>query len=458
MLENLTSKFSRVLSAFGLKKRLTEGNIEESLAEIRAALIEADVALPVIKNFIQRVKERFLGKEVLASVNPGDFFVKILHDELVSFLGGEAIYSLQLGEANQTNAILLCGLQGAGKTTTCGKLALKLKSNRDIVLVSLDVNRPAAAEQLRILAGQAGVDYYDRGSETDVKKIVKGAFDHAKKSVRNLVIFDTAGRTQIDEAMLAELKSVHSLVRPVETLLVVDAMIGQQALAVASEFKKTVPVSSLIFTKFDSDTRGGAVLSVKETLGVPIAFVGVGEAIQGLESFDASRIAGRILGMGDVVGLVEKAQENFDAQKAQKLAEKIQKDQFDLGDFLEQLNQLTKMGSMESILEMIPGLGAQAKNIPIDEKRFVRMRAAIQSMTPAERQKPFLLNQGSRKTRITRGSGTDMLVIQQTLKQFNEMKGMMKKMKTPGKMKAFLGQMGLGEPDLSKFGPLPNSK
>ncbi|MBL8995546.1 MAG: signal recognition particle protein, partial [Spirochaetia bacterium] len=290
MLENLTSKFSRVLSAFGIKKRLTEGNIEESLAEIRAALIEADVALPVIKNFVQRVKERVLGQEVLASVNPGDFFVKILHDELVSFLGGEANHALQLGEANQTNAILLCGLQGAGKTTTCGKLALKLKTTRDIVLVSLDVNRPAAAEQLRILAGQAGVDYYDRGTETDVKKIVKGAFDHAKKAVRNLVIFDTAGRTQIDEAMLAELKTVHNLVRPVETLLVVDAMIGQQALAVASEFKNTVPVSSLIFTKFDSDTRGGAVLSVKDTIGVPIAFVGVGEAIQGLETFDASRI------------------------------------------------------------------------------------------------------------------------------------------------------------------------
>jgi signal recognition particle subunit SRP54 len=451
MFENLSKPFRRVLDSIGLKKRLTEANIEEAMREIRMALIDADVSLPVIKSFVTRVKEKVLKTEVLAGVEAGDFFIKILKDELVSFLGGE-IREIQLREANQLSIILLCGLQGSGKTTTAGKLAKRLKEKRDILLVSLDVNRPAAAEQLKILAGKAGVDFYERGEEKDPLKILKAAKAHAERHVRNLIIVDTAGRTQLDEAQLKELAMVHKATDPCETLFISDSMVGQQALTVAKEFGKTLPITAAIFTKFDSDTRGGAVLSVKESLGIPVLYAGMGEGLDALEGFDPERIAGRMLGMGDVIGLVEKVQQNFDQAKAEKLAAKIKKNEFDLEDFLEQIDSISKMGGMESLMEMLPGMGGKMPNLSKETAELVKMKSAILSMTKDERARPFILN-GNRRQRIAKGSGTSVLLINQMLKKFDEAKNMMKKMSNPLKMKKMMEQMGMNM-DPSKMGDL----
>lgn len=442
MFEALSKKLTQVLGTLGVKRRLTEGNVEDALREIRTALIEADVALPVIKSFVARVKEKALGTEVLQSVEPGQQIVKILHDELVHFLGGEGTRTLTLPDPSQVAVILVCGLQGAGKTTTCGKLALSLKATRDLVLVSLDTHRPAAAEQLKILAGQAGVDYYDRGSATDPKAILEGAREHAKRHVRNLILIDTAGRTQVDDAMLAELTAVHKVAKPHETILVADSMTGQRALAIAKSFQAAVPLTSVIFTKFDSDTRGGAVLSVKETLNLPIPYVGTGEAITGLSPFDPARTADRMLGMGDIVGLVEKAQAVVDEAQALALAEKIRKNTFDLSDFLTQIGQVEKMGGMGSILEMLPGVGANAEAMKAGLPQMKRFKAMIQSMTPVEREKPFLLS-NSRRLRVAKGSGTTVLEVNGLIKRFDEMRGMMRKMNNPVAMKKMMAQMGL---------------
>jgi signal recognition particle subunit SRP54 len=444
--ENLSRRFTQVLGAFGIKKRLTEANIEDSLREIRTALIEADAALPVIKSFIARVKEKALGAELLSSVEPGQQFVKILHDELVALLGGEQVVELKLPDPSRTASLLVCGLQGSGKTTTCGKLARHLKDRRDILLVSLDVNRPAAAEQLRILAGQAGVDFYDRGDEKDPAAIVRGARKHAERHVRNLIVYDTAGRTQVDAEMLSELGRIHKDIKPDETLFVADAMTGQRALAIAKAFRETVPISAVIFTKFDSDTRGGAVLSVKETLGVPIPYVGTGESIEGFEAFNPRRVADRMLGMGDIVGLVEKAQSVVDEKQAMALAEKIKKNTFDLDDFLAQLSQIDKMGGVQSMMEMLPGMGEHSQAAAAEVPRLRRMRAILQSMTGVERQKPFMIN-NSRRLRIAKGSGTTVLDVNQLLKRFDDMRGMMRKMKNPAQMKRMLSQLGVNADD-----------
>ena len=439
MLSDLTEGFSAALSKIGLKKRLTEANVQESVREIRLALIDADVNLEVIKFFIARVKERALKTEVLQSITPGQQFTKILHDELVGILG-DAQVSLDLAEPSRMSHILLCGLQGSGKTTTCAKLANRIKDKRDVLLVSLDPYRPAAAEQLKRLASQVGVAYFERGDQKDIKKIIKAAQKHAKREVHNLIIWDTAGRTQVNEELLQELKRIDKLIDPREKILVVDSMTGQQALSVAKSFKETLNITSLIFTKFDSETRGGAVLSVKEVVGAPIKFIGVGEKIDAFDTFVPQRMAERILGMGDIVGLVNKAKEVVDEQQATKMAEKLSKNEFDLQDFLEQLQQLKKMGSLQGILGMLPGVGQKLSNMNIDETQFDKIAPIICSMTTVERKKPFILN-NNRKQRISKGSGTTIMEVNRLLKQFQQMKSMVHKMKNPNKMKKMMSQV-----------------
>ena len=451
MLNSLTQKITDVFSHLGTKK-LTSSNIEDAIRKIRLALIEADVNILAIKKFISTIKEKSLGEHVIKSVSSTDMFIKIVHDTLVNFLGEEQ-GELNLKEPTQMSYILVSGLQGAGKTTTVAKLAYKLKKKRDILLVSLDIYRPAAAEQLQILAQKCGVDYFKRGEEKNVTKIIKSAKNYAKKNIKNLIIFDTAGRTQLDEEMLSELKVIYKQISPVENILVCDSMIGQNALTIAEKFKNTVPLNSLIFTKFDSDTRGGAVLSVKQVLDVPVKYIGIGEKIDELDEFVPSRITERILGMGDVVGLVNKVQDNIDLKESENLTEKIKNNKFDFKDFLTQLNLMNKMGSLKSLLGMMPGLGNKNTNIDIDEKQFVHMKAVIQSMTINEQKNPFMVyNNNGRKSRIARGSGTTILFVNKFLKQFQSMKVMMKKMNNPFKMKSMMQKMMGSNMNNSQFG------
>ncbi|BBM88970.1 signal recognition particle protein [Spirochaetota bacterium] len=452
MLENLTKTFSSLVSKVTLRKTLTRENIEESLRSIRMALIEADVNLTVIKQFLAEIKEIALGKSVVKGVTPADAFVKTVHDGLIRLLGGpydaDSVPSegIHLRAPTQLTSVLVSGLQGSGKTTTIGKLACHYKKIRDVLLVSLDTSRPAAALQLQKLALQAGVAYFDRGAETNPLKIINHARKYAKKHSHNVIFYDTAGRTQLDTAMLTELKAIYKACDVDESLFVLDAMLGQRALKVAEAFKATIPLDSLLFTKFDSDTSGGAVLSVKYTINIPIAFIGVGEKIDQIERFDPVRVAKRILGMGDVVALVEKAEQAIDAKTSEKLAHKIAKNQFDLEDMLTQLRQMNKMGSLKSIAAMIPGMGSQLQQLQqsasatTPDKEIVHTRAVIESMTSKERAKPFLLN-NSRKLRIAKGSGTTIIKVNQTLKKFQQMKTMMKKMSHPTKSKKFLADL-----------------
>ncbi|HMB01782.1 MAG TPA: signal recognition particle receptor subunit alpha, partial [Spirochaetota bacterium] len=369
MLDVLTDKISGVFAKLGRRKRLTEANIKEGIREIRLALIEADANITAIKSFINRVRAKALGTEVLAAVSPVQMFTKIVHESLVEFFGGSQVAPLTLAEPTRVSTVLMSGLQGSGKTTTCAKLAYRFRDKRDILLVSLDIHRPAANEQLKILSEQAGVAFFDRGTEQDLKKIIKAAFKYASKNVHNMIIFDTAGRTQIDQTMLDELKLIYKYVKPVENILVCDSMTGQQALSVASEFKQNVPLTSLIFTKFDSDTRGGAALSVKHVVGAPIKYIGTGEGVSQFDEFAPARIADRVLGMGDVVGLVQKAEASLDKEKNEKLAEKLSRKEFDLQLFLDQLQQMNKLGSMQSLLGMLPGMSQKLKNVNIDESQ-----------------------------------------------------------------------------------------
>ncbi len=443
MLNHLTDKLTSTLSKFKLKKRLTEENIHEGVREIRLALIEADVNLKVIKKFISRVKEQSLGEEVLKHISSGDMFTKIVHDNLVHFLGGEGGSSLTFEPPTKISNILLCGLQGSGKTTTCGKLANRLKKSRDILLVSLDTYRPAANEQLKVLAEQCGVAFYDRGNEKNLKKIIKAANKHAQKKIHNCIIWDTAGRTQVDESLMKELAQVTKIINPCENILVVDAMTGQQAVSVAEAFNQAVTITSLLFTKFDSETRGGAVLSVKEIVGVPIKLIGVGEKISDLDEFVPSRIADRMLGMGDVIGLVNKAQEVFDEEQSEKLNKKLKNKEFDLQDFFDQIKQMKKFGSVENLLGMIPGMSGKLKDANVDESQFDKAFYIIQSMTRDEKNRPFIIN-NKRKQRIAIGSGTSVVEINKILKKFKEMKSMMSKMSSPAKMKKMMKQV-MGE-------------
>ncbi len=443
MFETLTERLSGALKTITGKAKLTEDNIQESLREVRRALLEADVALPVVKDFVEQVKNRAIGQEVSAALNPGQAFLKIVQAELQSLMG-DANEELNL-KAVPPAVILMAGLQGAGKTTSVAKLALWLKSNqkKSIMVVSADVYRPAAIKQLETLAGEVGVSFFPSDISQKPEEIVKSALAEAKKRFVDVLFVDTAGRLAIDDEMMSEIKSLHDLIKPAETLFVVDAMTGQDAANTAKAFNDTLPLTGVILTKTDGDARGGAALSVRHITGKPIKFLGVGEKIDGLEPFHPDRVASRILGMGDVLSLIEDVEKKVDKKKAERLAQKIKKGKrFDLEDFKEQLQQMQNMGGIGNLLDKMPGMGgmAQAAAGRIDDKMFVRMEAIINSMTMKERRNPDLLN-GSRKRRITQGSGTNIQDLNRLIKQHKQMQRVMKKMKG-GKLANMMRGMG----------------
>lgn len=464
MLDNLTHRLSRVVKTMRGQARLTEANTQDMLREVRMALLEADVSLPVVRDFISRVKERAVGQEVVASLNPGQALVGIVHKELTALMGGDlGAEAGELSLATQPPAVvLMAGLQGAGKTTTTGKLAKWLAeghhthngrktSKKKVLVVSADVYRPAAIEQLKTVAAQVGVDCFPSDATQKPEQIANAALDHAKRHHYDVLLVDTAGRLGIDEAMMQEIQALHGLLKPIETLFVVDAMQGQDAVNVAQAFAQALPLTGVVLTKLDGDARGGAALSVRHVTGKPLKFVGVSEKLDGLEPFHPERMAQRVLGMGDIVSLVEQAQKNIDIAEAQKLATKIKSGtRFDLNDFRDQLQQVKKMGDMGSLLEKLPAQFAQAAGQLQGgqaEKQLRRSEGILNSMTPAERAKPELLK-ASRKRRIAAGAGVPVQEVNRLLSQYDQMQGMMKQMKKGGMakmMRAMGGLKGLGK-------------
>lgn len=452
MFDTLSNKLQKVFKDLRGYGKLTEKNVADALREVRVALLEADVNYKVAKDFIERVKTKALGTEVLQSVTPGQQIVKIIHDELVALMGdggdggagvapvlSKPITSI-LHLSTTPSLLMLVGLHGSGKTTTTGKLARQIaKAGKKPLLVACDVYRPAAVDQLETLARQLNLPAFSMRSETDVLKICRAALEHAKQLGRDVLLFDTAGRLQIDETLVQELVHMRDLLKPQEILLVADAALGQEAVSVAQHFDTALGVTGIILTKLDGDARGGAALSMKAVTGKPIKFVGVGEKLDELEPFHADRMVSRILGMGDIVSLVEKAQENFDAAEAQKMQDKIAKQELNLEDFLLQMEQLQKMGPLENILKMLPG-GAQMKDVNLDQKELLHVKAMIQSMTPKERRHPEIINE-SRRRRIARGSGMKPVDVSRLLKQFWQMKDMMKRMSKMQKKFARMGGM-----------------
>jgi signal recognition particle subunit SRP54 len=444
MFDSLTERLSTTLRALGGKAKLTEDNIGETLREVRRALLEADVALPVVQGFLEAVRTRALGMEVSSALSPGQAFLKIVHEELVRVMGAERA---ELNLAVKPPAIiLLAGLQGAGKTTTAGKLAqyLKTREKKRVMMVSADVYRPAAIEQLAVLGSQVGVMVHPSQALSSPEAIVRDAVAAAKTQLSDVLIVDTAGRLAIDDAMMAELKTLHAALAPAETLFVVDAMTGQDAANTAKAFADALPLTGVILAKADSDARGGAALSVRQVTGRPIKFLGVGEKLEALEPFHPDRMASRILGMGDVLSLIEEAEQKLDRKKAERLASKIKKGKgFDLEDFRDQLQQMKSMGGMQGMLEKLPGMGQMAKAAEqsLDQKRFVHMEALICAMTPKERRFPDLIS-GSRKQRIARGSGLQVQDVNRLLKQHKQMQKMMKKMGQKGGMQKMMRGMG----------------
>ena len=444
MFELLTERLSSTLASLTGKAKLTEENIQEALREVRVALLEADVALVVVKEFIDNVRARALGTEVAVSLSPGQVFIKIVNDELVRVMGaGESELNLSV---QPPAVILMAGLQGAGKTTSTAKLGhwLKNKSQKSVMVASTDVYRPAAIEQLRTLAEQARVNFF----ETDVKEkpigIAKAALAEAKKQFADVLIIDTAGRLGVDKEMMQEISSLHQALAPTETLFVVDALTGQDAANTARAFGDVLPLTGVILSKFDGDSRGGAALSVKEVTGKPIKFIGVGETIDGLDMFHPDRIASRILGMGDVLSLIEDAEQKIDKKKAEKLAKKIKKGKkFDLEDFRDQIQQMNNMGGIANMLDKMPGMGqvSKAAQEKVTDKSFMQMEAIINSMTPGERHYPDSIN-GSRKKRIAGGSGTQIQDINRLLKQHKQMQKMMKKLGKKGGMNSMMRGIG----------------
>ncbi len=429
MLDNLTSRFSNVFKNIRGQATLTEDNIKAALREVRLALLEADVALPIVKDFVNNVKERALGKEISDSLTPDQAFIGVVNEALVELMGKENS-SLNLSAAPPA-VVLMAGLQGAGKTTTVGKLSrlLKTEQKKKILVVSADVYRPAAIEQLKLLAEQVGVDFFPSDTSQQPVEIARAAVDYAKKHFYDVLMVDTAGRLAIDEAMMAEIKALHAAVNPVETLFVVDAMLGQDAVNTAQAFNEALPLTGVILTKMDGDSRGGAALSVRQTTGKPIKFLGIGEKVTGLEPFHPDRIASRILGMGDVLTLIEDVQKGIDEEVAAKMAKKLHKGKgFDLNDFKEQIQQMRNMGGLESIMSKMPGeIGQLSKQIPegTAEKAMGHVEAIINSMTAKERANPALLK-ASRKRRIAAGSGTTIQEVNKMLKQFEQSQQMMK--------------------------------
>ena len=429
MLDNLTSRFSNVFKNIRGQSKLTEDNIKEALREVRLALLEADVALPIVKDFVNNVKEKALGREITDSLTPDQAFIGVVNEALVDLMGKENS-SLNLAAAPPA-VVLMAGLQGAGKTTTVGKLSrlLKNEQKKKILVVSADVYRPAAIEQLKLLAEQVGVEFFPSDAGQQPVDIARAAVDYAKKHFYDVLMVDTAGRLAIDEAMMNEIKALHAAVNPVETLFVVDAMLGQDAVNTAQAFNEALPLTGVILTKMDGDSRGGAALSVRQTTGKPIKFIGIGEKVNGLEPFHPDRIASRILGMGDVLTLIEDVQKGIDEEVAAKMAKKLHKGKgFDLNDFKEQIQQMRNMGGLESIMSKMPGeIGQLSKQIPegTAEKAMGHVEAIINSMTAKERANPALLK-ASRKRRIAAGSGTTIQEVNKMLKQFEQSQQMMK--------------------------------
>ncbi len=430
MLDNLTSRLARIVKTIRGEARLTEANVQDALREVRIALLEADVALPVVKHFIDAVRAKALGKEVVGSLTPGQALVGVVHRELAQLMG-EANAALDLAVAPPA-VILMAGLQGSGKTTTVGKLALFLRGQKKKVLVvSCDVYRLAAIEQLRTVAAQAGAEFFASHADEKPLDITKGALEYARTHYFDVVIVDTAGRLAIDEPMMQEIAALHAALRPAETLFVVDAMQGQDAVNVARAFSERLPLTGVVLTKLDGDSRGGAALSVRHVTGKPIKFVGTGEKLAGLEPFHPERMASRILGMGDILSLVEEAHKQVDVEQAQKLADKVRKGKgFDLEDFKQQLQQMNKMGGIASLMDKLPAqLAGQINPAQLqDTKQFARIEGIINSMTRRERAEPDLIK-ASRKRRIAAGAGVPVQEVNRLLKQFEQMQQMMKMMK-----------------------------
>ncbi|AEP29341.1 signal recognition particle protein [Brumicola nitratireducens] len=456
MFQNLSDRLGQTLKNISGKGRITEDNIKETLREVRMALLEADVALPVIKDFVARVKERSVGIEVSKSLNPGQMLIKIVQGELETIMGSEN-EGLNLA-ATPPAVIMMAGLQGAGKTTSVGKLSkyLKEREKKKVMVVSADVYRPAAIKQLQTLAEEVDVEFFPSSALQRPIDIVEGAIAQAKLKFIDVLIVDTAGRLAVDAEMMQEIQELHKAVKPVETLFVVDAMTGQDAANTAKAFNEALPLTGVILTKADGDARGGAALSVKHITGKPIKFLGMGEKLDALEPFHPQRIASRILGMGDVLSLIEEVERKVDKDKAQQLAQKMKKGKgFDLQDFKEQLEQMKNMGGMMSLMDKMPGMGNMTAKIKdqANDKQFNQMEAIINSMTPGERQRPDVIK-GSRKRRIAAGSGTQIQDVNKLLKQFMQMQKMMKKMSGGGMKKMMRGMGGMMPPGgPGGFGP-----
>ena len=430
MFNNLSEKLDKALQVLKGHGRITEINVAETLKEVRRALLDADVNFKIAKEFTVRVKEKAIGQNVLTDLKPGQLMVKIVKDELSELMGGDAS---ELNIASSPSIILMSGLQGSGKTTFSGKLAnyLKTKKNKKPLLVACDIYRPAAIEQLNVLGEQLGIEVFSDPENKDPVSISKAAIVHAKSNGFNLVIIDTAGRLAIDELMMNEISDIKKAISPQEILFVVDAMTGQDAVNTAKAFNEVLDFDGIILTKLDGDTRGGAALSIKQVVDKPIKFIGTGEKMEAIDVFYPSRMADRILGMGDVVSLVERAQEQFDEKEARLIQKKIAKNTFGLDDFLKQIHQIKKMGNMKDLVGMIPGAGKMMKDVDVDDDSFKYIEAMIYSMTPKERSNPSLINK-SRKDRIGKGSGTSIQQVNQLLKQFNQMSKMMKMMQGGG--------------------------
>ncbi len=433
MFESLSERLERSFKILKGQGKITEINVAETLKDVRKALLDADVNFKVAKTFTDEVKAKALGQNVLLSVKPQELMVKIVHDELARLMGGENVAIDIKSQGGQPAVILMSGLQGSGKTTFSGKLAnmLKSKQGKNVLLVACDVYRPAAIEQLRVLGEQIGVSVYSEPDNTNPIKIAENAVAQAKKEGKDVVIIDTAGRLAVDEQMMTEIAAIKKAINPREILFVVDSMTGQDAVNTAKEFNTRLDFTGVVLTKLDGDTRGGAALSIRSVVDKPIKFVGTGEKMEAIDLFHPSRMADRILGMGDIVSLVERAQEQFDETEARKLSKKIAKNQFNLNDFYAQIQQIKKMGNIKELASMIPGVGKAIKDVDIDDDSFKGIEAIILSMTNEERENPAMLD-GSRKNRISNGSGRSIVEINRLIKQFNDMQKMMRMVQNGG--------------------------
>ncbi len=441
MFDSLSDKLDKALHVLKGHGQITEVNVAETLKEVRRALVDADVNYKIAKDFTNVVKEKALGQDVLKTLKPGELMVKLVKDELTDLMGGDAA---GVNLSGDPSVILMSGLQGSGKTTFSGKLAnfLKNKKTKKPLLVACDVYRPAAIDQLHVVGDQIGVEVFSDKETKDPVDIAQRAIAHAKENGHNVVIIDTAGRLAVDQVMMTEISNIHEAIQPQETLFVVDSMTGQDAVNTAKAFNDILDFDGVILTKLDGDTRGGAAISIKSVVNKPIKFIGTGEKMEAIDIFYPSRMADRILGMGDVVSLVERAQEQYDEEEARKIQKKIAKNQFGFDDFLKQIQQVKKMGNMKDLMGMIPGAGKMMKDIDIDDDAFKHIEAIIHSMTPAERSQPSLIN-ASRKRRIGKGSGTSVTQVNQLLKQFNQMSKMMKMMQGGGGKKMMQMMKGM---------------